>query len=131
MQLGYTILYVEDVMTTIEFYEAAFGISRKFIHESKLYAEMETGDTVLAFAANQMAEMNDIAIRPNALAEIAAGFEIAFVTDQPEEKYKIAIEAGALPVKVPTTKPWGQVVAYVRDLNGCLVEIASPVASKD
>ncbi|MEM6437045.1 MAG: hypothetical protein AAF773_24805 [Cyanobacteria bacterium P01_D01_bin.115] len=38
--------------------------------------------------------------------------------------------AGAVAVKVPTAKPWGQVVGYVRDLNGCLIEIASPVAPK-
>ncbi len=38
MQLGYTILYVEDVIATVEFYEAAFGLNRKFIHESQLYA---------------------------------------------------------------------------------------------
>ena len=127
MQLGYTILYVEDVTATVEFYEAAFGLTRKFIHESQLYAEMETGTTVLAFAGNPMAEFNDIAIRPNALDELPAGFEIAFVTDQPEAKFKIAVEAGAVSVKVPTAKPWGQIVGYVRDLNGCLVEIASPV----
>ncbi len=27
----------------------------------------------------------------------------------------------------PSTKPWGQTVAYVRDLNGTLVEIGAPV----
>jgi hypothetical protein len=25
----------------------------------------------------------------------------------------------------PVTKPWGQTLAYVRDLNGVLVELAS------
>ena len=130
MRLGYTIVYVEDVIATVEFYERAFGLSRKFIHESKLYAEMETGETVLAFAANQMADLNGFSIRPNASTETAAGFEIAFVSEQPEEKFKVAVAAGASPLKDPETKPWGQIVGYVRDLNGCLVEIASPV-SKD
>lgn len=39
-----------------------------------------------------------------------------------------AIEAGALAVAIaePVTKPWGQTVAYVRDLNGLLVELATP-----
>jgi lactoylglutathione lyase len=35
--------------------------------------------------------------------------------------------AGAISYVGPTTKPWGQVVSYVRDLNGCLVEICSEV----
>ncbi|MFO0110274.1 MAG: VOC family protein, partial [Alphaproteobacteria bacterium] len=33
----------------------------------------------------------------------------------------------AAPLKKPEQKPWGQTVAYVRDLNGFLVEICSPV----
>ncbi len=28
----------------------------------------------------------------------------------------------------PNTKPWGQVVAYVRDLDGFLIEICTPMA---
>jgi lactoylglutathione lyase len=28
-------------------------------------------------------------------------------------------------VKPPETTPWGQIVGYVRDLNGFLVEISS------
>ncbi len=33
---------------TVEFYERAFGLSRRFLHESGSYAEMETGATALA-----------------------------------------------------------------------------------
>ncbi|HEV7516808.1 MAG TPA: lyase, partial [Thermoanaerobaculia bacterium] len=40
--------------------------------------------------------------------------------------YARAVEAGAAPVSQPATKPWGQDVAYVRDLDGVLIEIASP-----
>jgi lactoylglutathione lyase len=36
------------------------------------------------------------------------------------------VEAGAAPVSEPATKPWGQDVAYVRDPDGVLIEIASP-----
>jgi uncharacterized glyoxalase superfamily protein PhnB len=38
------------------------------------------------------------------------------------------VEGGAEPVTPPQTKPWGQDVAYVRDPDGNLVEIASPVS---
>jgi len=65
MKLGYTIIYVADVPKTVAFYEAAFGLKRRFVHESNLYAEMDTGDTVLAFAGNEAAEMNGLAISPN------------------------------------------------------------------
>jgi lactoylglutathione lyase len=99
------------------------------LHESNLYAEMETGSTALAFSGESMAEMNGIAIRPNRKTEAAAGFEIALVTSDPDTLYQKAVAAGASPVKKPEQKPWGQLVGYVRDLNGCLVEIGSPVRS--
>lgn len=75
-----------------------------------------------------MAEMNELAIRPNRRTDIAAGFEIAFVAADPNVAYHVAVTAGASAVKSPAEKPWGQIVGYVRDLNGCLVEICSPMA---
>ena len=129
MKLGYTIIYVADVLATVAFYEKAFGLARRFVHESNLYAEMETGSTALAFAGEAMAEMNGVSIRPNRLGDVAAGIEIALVTDDPAAAYKKAVAAGAVAGKPPVLKPWGQTVAYVRDLNGCLVEICSPVAA--
>ncbi|MCQ9156163.1 VOC family protein [Acidomonas methanolica] len=128
MKLGYTIIYVADVPATVRFYEEAFGLERRFIHESNLYAEMQTGETVLAFAGESMAEMNGLAIRPNRKSELAAGYEIALVTDDPRAAYDTALAAGAAAITAPAEKPWGQIVGYVRDLNGCLVEICSPVA---
>ena len=128
MKLGYTIIYVADVVATVAFYEKAFGLARRFVHESNLYAEMETGSTVLGFAGEAMAETNGVAIRPNRPGDVAAGIEIALVTDDPAAAYEKAVAAGAVAVKPPVRKPWGQTVGYVRDLNGCLVEICSPVA---
>lgn len=129
MKLGYTIIYVPDVPATIAFYENAFGLTRRFMHESNLYGELDTGNTILAFAGEAMAEANGFAIRPNRRNDIAAGFEIAFVTDDPKTAYQKAVAAGAIAVTPPALKPWGQTVGYVRDLNGCLVELCSPVST--
>lgn len=128
MKLGYTIIYVADVPNTVAFYERAFGINRRFIHESDLYAEMETGSTALAFAGNEAAEMNGLAILPNDAASPAAGWEICFVTDDVDAAFARAVTHGCSAVSNPSAKPWGQTVSYVRDLNGCIVEIASPIA---
>jgi len=54
MQLGYTILYVPDVPATLKFYEAAFGLTTRFLHESGDYGELETGSTALAFSAHSL-----------------------------------------------------------------------------
>ena len=51
MRFGYTIVYVRDVADSVEFYERAFGLERRLLHESGQYAELETGSTALAFGA--------------------------------------------------------------------------------
>jgi uncharacterized glyoxalase superfamily protein PhnB len=127
MLFGYSIIYVSNVPKTLVFYEVAFGLQTCFLHESQLYGELETGETKLAFAANEMAKLNGLSVRANRADETAAGYEIALVTEDPKSAFERAVSAGASPVKPPETKPWGQVVAYVRDNNGCIVEICSPI----
>jgi uncharacterized glyoxalase superfamily protein PhnB len=128
MKLGYTILYVTDVTATVEFYERAFGLQRTFIHESNQFAEMQTGATALAFVGEALMESQGIPFRKNRTEDLPAGFEIAFVTDDVTQAHAVAVKAGAQSVCEPEQKPWGQTVAYVRDLNGVLVEICTPIA---
>jgi lactoylglutathione lyase len=99
----------------------------KFLHESNQYAEMEAGETVLAFASEELAHINDLQIRPNRVNEVSAGFELAFVTYDVDKAFKTARKEGAKPISPPVEKPWGQIVAYVSDINGVLVEICEPM----
>ena len=128
MRLGYVIIYVKDVAITVDFYEKAFELKRRFIHESGTYAEMETGQTALAFVSEEMIKTSH-AFRPNRKTEKPSGIEISFVTDHVQKQFDKAIKAGATSVIQPTKKPWGQEVSYVKDINGCLVEICSPLES--
>lgn len=128
MKYGYTIVYVASVEKTLEFYKNAFGFETKFLHESKDYGELETGETVLAFASHKMGEMNlNGQYTKGNTCEQAFGIELAFVTDNVEAAYKKSVAAGAIPVKEPTQKPWGQIVGYVRAIDGSLVELCSPI----
>lgn len=126
MRLGYVIIYVKDIQETISFYEKAFGLKRRFIHESGAYAEMETGTTALAFVDEKFLK-ESLPFRLNRPSEEAAGIEISLVTDHVEQQFNKAIKEGAILVLKPTQKPWGQIVSYVKDNNGCLVEICSPI----
>lgn len=127
MRLGHTIIYVENVPETVAFYENAFGLERRFVHESNLYAEMKTGSTILSFASYEAAEMNGLAILPNKPTEPAAGWEICFITADIFAAFEKAVAKGCRAVCRPQEKPWGQSTCFVRDLNGCLVEIATPM----
>lgn len=127
MKFGYTIIYVSDVESTINFYQKAFKLEQGFLHESKQYGELKTGDVKLAFASNAIAESNGVKFVKNDVKKEAAGFEIALITNDVKQDYNDAITNGAIPIKEPMLKPWGQEVAYVRDLNGINVEICSPM----
>jgi lactoylglutathione lyase len=129
MRLGYVIIYVMDVPATLEFYQRAFGLARRFLHESNQYGEIETGDTALAFAAEALIETQGVSARRNRRDADPAGAEIGLVTHDVDAAYRKAVAAGALAYKEPVEKPWGQTVGYVRDNNGFLVEICSPVGA--
>jgi lactoylglutathione lyase len=58
---------------------------------------------------------------------LPAGIEIGFVDEDVHAAFTNAVNAGATSVVEPKVKPWGQTVAYVRDIDGILIEIASPM----
>lgn len=128
MKFGYTIIYVSDVPAVLRLYNAAFGISTRFLHESNHYGELETGATALAFASHVVAESGI----PGGYTRLdapgkPAGAEVGFVTADVDATYSRAITAGAAPIAPPKLKPWGQRVAYVRSLEGTLVELCTPM----
>ena len=128
MKFGYTIVYVPSVTEALIFYKEAFGFETRFLHDSNEYGELETGTTVLAFASHAMGEMNlDGQYQKTDLNAAPLGVELAFVTDDVASAYARAIAAGAIAIKPPVEKPWGQLVAYVRAKEGSLIELCSPV----
>ena len=128
MRFGYTILYVRDVAASLDLYEKAFGQERRFVHDSGQYAELETGATTLAFASRDLAASNlPPAVRPAQVGAPTPAFEVCFVTEDVPAAFQRAVEAGAEAVIEPQTKPWGQAVAYLRDRDGNLIELASPI----
>jgi len=127
-KFGYTITYVEDVEKTLEFFERAFGIERRFIHESG-YGELSTGDTTLGFASHALGAKNLPAgyVRADSSPK-PLGMEIALVTDDVHTVHKKALAEGAVELMSPAKKPWGQIVSYVRSPEGILIELCTPAA---
>jgi lactoylglutathione lyase len=124
--LGYVIVYVPDVARSLAFYERAFGLARGFVSAAGDYAELSTGETRLAFASETLAHDSlPGGFRANAPGELPAGFQVSLVTTDVAGAYRRATDAGAKPVAEPAAKPWGQTVAYVRDPDGILVELAT------
>lgn len=129
MKFAYAITYVPDVAASVKFFEKAFGFKQRFYHESG-YAELESGETTLAFAAHTLGENN---LPEGYVAAHSStkplGMEIAFVTEDVEIAHSRAVAAGAISLAEPKKKPWGQTVSYVRCPDGILVELCTPVSS--
>ncbi len=128
MNFAYTIVYVADVAASLAFFEAAFGLPRRFLHESGCYGELETGATALAFVDHATAR-DSVGCEYVAAAQSAAplGMEIGLSCVDVPAAFQRAVQAGGTPLKPPVTKPWGQVVAYVRCPDGTLVELCTPM----
>jgi lactoylglutathione lyase len=130
MKFGYTIIYVPDVAASLEFFTRAFGIERRFLHESGMYGELETGQTALAFAAHELGEMNFATGHVQAHSSAKPlGMEVGLVTPDVVAAHQRAVAAGAVVLSAPAEKPWGQTVSYVRCPDGTLVELCTPMAS--
>jgi lactoylglutathione lyase len=127
MKFGYTIIYVADVSASLAFFERAFGLKTRFEHESG-YGELETGETTLAFATHKLGESNlPGGYVPADRSPLPLGVEIALVTESVDQAHEQAVAAGAVSLKEPTLKPWGQTVSYVRCPDGTLIELCSPI----
>ncbi len=127
MIFRYTILYVDDVPATLEFYQKAFGLSLGYLHEGGDYGELQSGETKLAFSSTKL--MQDLGKSPAKADPQNPVFEIAFECEDVESALDTALKAGAQLVQEARKEPWGQTTSYVSDPNGYLVEICSPVAS--
>jgi catechol 2,3-dioxygenase-like lactoylglutathione lyase family enzyme len=128
MNFAYTIVYVSDVAASLDFYERAFGLQRRFLHESGAYGELDTGATALAFVDHATARESvggDYVAAEDSARPL--GMEIGFTTADVGAAYERALAAGAVPLQAPTLKPWGQTVAYVRCPDGSLVELCTPM----
>jgi predicted enzyme related to lactoylglutathione lyase len=129
MKFGYTIIYVADVGASLAFFEEAFGVKTRFQHESG-YGELETGITTLAFATHALGENNLPTgyVRADT-SPLPLGVEIALVTESVAKAHERAVAAGAVSLKAPMEKPWGQTVSYLRCPDGTLVELCSPISA--
>lgn len=128
MKFRWVIVYVSDLEATMSFYEAAFGLERRFVSPDGEYGEMATGETRIGFATQAMSEgAIDGGVVPLDASGKPQATEFGFATEDVDAAFKRAVGAGAVPVSEPEVKPWGQTVAYVRDLNGILVEFGTDI----
>jgi len=128
VKLSYVTIYVGDMGKIVEFYEKAFGLKKRFVHESGLYVEMETGETLLAFSQTKLAEtIVPLGYTKSSLKRKPANMQLGFEPDDVKVALKRALKCGAVVVADYEVKPWGWESAMVRDIEGNLVELAKKI----
>jgi uncharacterized glyoxalase superfamily protein PhnB len=105
MIFKYTILYVDDVAASLEFFQRAFAFERHFLHESGEYGELATGQTKLGFSATDL--LRQLGKNPQPPSPERPSFEIAFETEDVAGALTRALEAGATLVQGVREQPWG------------------------
>nr|XP_007132083.1 hypothetical protein PHAVU_011G065500g [Phaseolus vulgaris]ESW04077.1 hypothetical protein PHAVU_011G065500g [Phaseolus vulgaris] len=113
---GYVVVYVKDVAASVAFYGKAFGYDVRRLDESHRWGELETGNTTIAFTPIHQHETDNLT---GAVHNSGSGGE-----RPPMER---AVENGAVAVREPEGKEWGQKVGYVRDIDGNVVRMGSHV----
>ena len=130
IHFAYTILYVQDVPQTLGFYEEVFGFQRKLLTPEEDYGELVSGSTTLAFASLALGKANFSAgFQASDPQQKPFGIELAFTTQDVKGLMAKALQEGAILLEDALTKPWGQEVGYLRDINGFILEICTPVGN--
>ncbi|AEV35305.1 glyoxalase family protein [Pseudovibrio sp. FO-BEG1] len=127
MHLKYVIMYVENPRETIDFYCKAFDVEPGLITEEGDYGEVKTGETTLSFSSFKL--MESLGKNPSHADASNPCFEVAFQTEDVAGGLAKALSAGAELVQEVKEEPWGQTTSYVKDMNGFLIEICSPVTA--
>ena len=134
MKLGYVIVYVQDVPASLAFYERAFGLARKFLHESNQYGELDTGGTTLSFANEGLIAAAGILARPNRRTAEPAGAEVGLLTDDVAAAFERAVAAGAALLDVaagPRGELAGVLLAGADDPRDLLVGLVEHLAQQE
>ncbi len=130
VKLGYVVNWVADIAKAREFYTAAFGFSVQRDQDMGEFQWLEfaTGQTALAFAGqSEIKGMFPGGFSAHGASEIPLATQISVVADSIEPLWEKAIAAGATGISAPAKMPWGQTWAQMRDPNGLLVSLATPM----
>lgn len=124
--LDYVVLVVDELDRSVVFYTDVLGLTLS--HRSGPYAQFDTGTTRLSLY--ERAAMGEtLGLESVGTPDPAApAFEIGFKVDDVDAAFGALVAAGATPAVEPTTRPWGQRTAYLRDPDGHLVELAEDQA---
>jgi len=124
MQLAATRIFTDDVDALVQFYERLTGIIAERIHP--MFAELRTPSSTLAIASTATVPLlgNDAA-----QARSNRSVVLDFVVDDVDAAYLALQDVVEVFVNKPTDMPWGNRSLLIRDPEGNLVNIFTPISN--
>jgi lactoylglutathione lyase len=120
MEIGYVILYVEDLQVSVGFYRDVVGFAYKFTDAG--YAEFDAGGVRFALYERRRAEwLTEGTVTPG------AGGEVVVTVDDVDAYAERLREAGVPLLSGPADRPWGHRTVHVADPDGFVVEFAEEI----
>lgn len=116
MQLASVRIITDDVDRLVAFYEGLTGLTAD--RPAPVFAVFAAPSGTLAIGHTSTAPFGDATPAPGRGAAI-----VEFLVDDTEAAFARARELGAESVLEPTTMPWGNRSAIVRDPDGTLVNL--------
>ncbi len=121
----YIVVVVSDLDRSLHFYTEVLGL--RLGHRAGAYAQLDTGATRIAlFERGAMESVLERELLPPNPAALAS--TLGFKVDDVDASVAAFVGQGAEAAVPPTTRPWGQRTAYLRDPDGHLIELAAPLA---
>ncbi len=117
-------LITADVPALVAFYERVTGVEAQWANE--VFAEVRCGSATLAIAGTQT-----VGLFGAGAAQAAANRSviIEFLVDDVDRRYAELTGAVGEFVNEPTTMPWGNRSLLLRDPDGNLVNLFTPVTA--
>ena len=128
VRYGGTAIYVNDVSAALAFYERSFGYRTRFFDPGLEYGELEVpGASIVAFGSHKTGAFLMAERYARSESGRPEGAELAFFAVDVPAAFARAIAAGATALAEPKEMPWGATVAYLRDPQGVIVGLSTPV----
>lgn len=120
VEIGYVILYVEELDTSVEFYRDVVGLEYKFTDAG--YAEFEAGAVRFGLYERRRAEwLTGRGVTPG------AGGEVVVMVDDADACAERLAAMGVPVLSGPADRPWGHRTVHVADPDGFVVEFAAEI----
>ena len=116
-------IHVYNVWQTCTWYQDVLGMAATALRSDGSEATVVAAGIRLVFVADQAEELLAQTVRKNSFLHAPAGFHLVFEVADVPWLYERALTHGGIGVTEPIAQSGGQRKAWLRDLNGELIEL--------